>query len=301
MDTKYDNTRIKSVSQTQRIFADTNHLGRQTFSSKNGFDGHTGKNNFRKALKLRDKLMRFKLHKETLEEYSNMNLIPKGLLVHLTPSFGKDDPDFMSNWEHILHTCSFNLMKLVIKQCDKICLNVEQNLVIESNTMEDCMNDPEQLETVHNKIDLIIEKRKCHIKKIKQKKIRRDIHLKTKRVRSRDSDLKVTDQTEHNDTIQWDLDSDQMKEVNHQTQTDWSINFTRTIENIAASSSKTTSLCDTADIISTENVYRSPVDIFQPRSRTFYTPEKQPPKTQGLKSPDFHIPEFFLQTPPATI
>ena len=267
----------------------------------NGFEG-TIANCYRKTLKLRDKLMRFKLHKETLEQYINMDLIPKGLQVHMTPSFGKNDPEFMSNWESILHNCSLQLVKLVKNQCEHICVNVEDNLVFESNSLVDSISDPDELDQVHNTMDSIINKRKRRIKKTKQRKLTRDISIKTKRVMSLNSIPKVTKHAEISDIIQRDPKGEPLQELDQQIHTDWPSNSAHrfTIENTAMSTSKTTCLLDVADFISTEPLCESPAVIFPHKSLMFHTPEKAPPKTPVLKSPDFHIPEFLLQTPQAT-
>ena len=156
MDTEFENIWTKSVSSqtTPRMFKTEKCA---EYVSK-----------YRKTFRLKDKLMRFQLHKDTLQKYSQIDLIPKGLLVHLTPSFGKNDPEFMSEWESILHNCSLNLMELIVKQCEKIYADVEHNLENESSCLGDYIDDPEEFQKVHNTIDQMIKKRQCHIQKIKK-------------------------------------------------------------------------------------------------------------------------------------
>ena len=56
-------------------------------------------------------------HAITLSEYRRQNLIPRGLRLYKAPSFGLDDPEFMTKWEQTLNKCASDLEVLTIDKC----------------------------------------------------------------------------------------------------------------------------------------------------------------------------------------
>ena len=63
--------------------------------------------------------IKYESHKDFLSRFIKDRLIPKGLKLELEQTIGKYDQEFIDNWFSKLKDYSFDLMKDIIKFCDK--------------------------------------------------------------------------------------------------------------------------------------------------------------------------------------
>ena len=122
----------------------------------------------------RQKLLRNKWHAITLSEYIRKEMIPRGLRILKPPSFGKDNPAFITAWNSVLNKCSFALMAITIQY-----LNEE-----EGKLQNETLKDEQHLETLarENKevlkqmedIDIKLTAYENEIKGLKKDKFLRD-------------------------------------------------------------------------------------------------------------------------------
>lgn len=133
---------------------------------------------FRSMIKLRDKQLRFGLHRETLSKYIQEDLVPRGLKLNLSPSFGKDNKQFMEKWTKIIHNTSIELMNLIVELCDtKVNSNVP--MIEKLNVdIQHSVSNTDTFEKINTKIDNIITKRKNRIIIVKEKKFTRDMNAR---------------------------------------------------------------------------------------------------------------------------
>lgn len=259
---------------------------------------------YRNILKIRDKLLRFTMHKETLSKYAELDLIPKGLCVSITPSFGSSDPEFMEKWNSTLHSCSLQLIDLIINQCDTINTNLDNHLAEQSQVIADGLQDDEQFEIIQDKVNSITERKRIRIQKTKDKKLQRDICLK--------EDL-TRDDTETNAIIQ--SSSSSKNEVLRKAHQPGNRNpqkklvLTRTVngstgvtttawEELHPSYHQKDEISQTAEVPSIEELIVPPVSTPQAETSVTNTLQNTPTHTRIPQTLEFHIPELVVQTTP---
>lgn len=134
---------------------------------------------FRETYKHNDKRMRFKLHHDTLKKYIELDLIPKGLRLQLSPSYGHDDPEFVTQWNNILHQCSLRILDLLVEHCSKK-VNFTDTLLSELHgKLERRCNNREELNSVKTKLDSMLTKKQEKVQRMKDKKLKRDVTAKS--------------------------------------------------------------------------------------------------------------------------
>ena len=99
---------------------------------------------FQKLCKLDEKRVRYQSHLDNYRFYRLSRILPKGLKIKCSPSFGDLDPAFSKKWNDTLTKTSFHLLELLEAQCLK-CID-KQSLDIESTESQlkvACLNDHE--------------------------------------------------------------------------------------------------------------------------------------------------------------
>lgn len=91
-------------------------IGKQTQNSVATPDTHTG-NDIRKLESLMHKEQKVWWNHTTLNSYVESQIIPRGLRLRKNTT-SMYTPDFQTQWNDILSTCSFQLISLIIKQED---------------------------------------------------------------------------------------------------------------------------------------------------------------------------------------
>ena len=97
---------------------------------------------FQKLRKLEEKRVRYLSHLDNYRFYRLSRILPKGLKIKCSPSFGDLDPAFSKKWNDTLTKTSFYLLELLEAQCLK-CID-KQSLDIESTEIQlkvACLND----------------------------------------------------------------------------------------------------------------------------------------------------------------
>ena len=103
---------------------------------------------FRKLRKLKEKNTRYMSHLDNYRFYRLSRIIPKGLQIKCTPSFGDLDPSFLKKWNKTLTNTSFRLIKLLENQCQQFIDNQLLEITnTESQLQESCsIEEFEQLQ-----------------------------------------------------------------------------------------------------------------------------------------------------------
>ena len=103
---------------------------------------------FHKLRKLKEKNTRYMSHLDNYRFYRLSRIIPKGLQIKCTPSFGDLDPSFLKKWNKTLTNTSFRLIKLLENQCQQFIDNQLLEITnTESQLQESCsIEEFEQLQ-----------------------------------------------------------------------------------------------------------------------------------------------------------
>ena len=150
---------------------ETTHCSRQMRS--------TDRNKEQNALKLnriKDKAVRYKLHKDFLSRCIAKELVPKGLKLKLVPTIGNYDQEFVDTWYSKLKTFSLTLMKDIKAHCDKTIVKTEDNI---KDTETHLKNIPEREE--YQSTEKTIKNNETNAKRLlQQRKLKKFNHLKCK-------------------------------------------------------------------------------------------------------------------------
>ncbi|XP_073437065.1 uncharacterized protein [Dendrobates tinctorius] len=105
---------------------------------------------------LTHKRIRFWWNRAFLENYIERQLIPRGLRVHVTPSFIVSDQEFISNWESVCNDTSKKLMELLIKLNINSLAEIDKSLE-EAYTSAKANLSTDQLQLIGLQLDKHIE------------------------------------------------------------------------------------------------------------------------------------------------
>ena len=81
-----------------------------------------------KLNRLKNKAVRYKLHKDFLSRCIAEDLVPKGLKLELEPTIDNYDQEFVDTWYSNLKIFSLTLMKDIVAHCDKTIVKTEDNI-----------------------------------------------------------------------------------------------------------------------------------------------------------------------------
>ena len=110
------------------------------------------------AYTLRDKSLRYRLHKETLEEYLSQNLTPKGLQIKKRPGVDFKSEEFSKEWNAILTQTSQQLMGLLIKQYDKQISILKEEIAEKDKEIDDTLSTEDKEDYMKEVTDLLSDK-----------------------------------------------------------------------------------------------------------------------------------------------
>ena len=141
--------------------------------------GSSNKNKEQIALKLnqlKDKVVRYKLHKDFLSQCIAEELVPKGLKLELEPTIGNYDQEFVDTWYSKLKTLSLTLKKDIVAHCDKTIVKTEDNI---KDTETHLKNTTEREE--YQGIEKTIKNNEANTKRLlQQRKFKKFNYLKYK-------------------------------------------------------------------------------------------------------------------------
>ncbi|XP_069616210.1 uncharacterized protein [Ranitomeya imitator] len=112
--------------------------------------------------------------KITLENYIAQQIIPRGLRVHLFPTFDLNDESLKERWIKAANTCSFEFINIIIESNMATLRNIETEIdslqkILQQKLKADCFQEK------ICKLDKEIEKWEGTISQNKQKKYERDL------------------------------------------------------------------------------------------------------------------------------
>ncbi|KAM4033884.1 uncharacterized protein ACNLHF_015754 [Anomaloglossus baeobatrachus] len=132
----------------------------------------------------KDSIKRYRnvLHKKTkiwwtsnsLERYCEQEIIPRGLRIHLYPSFDLEQEDLILRWQKAAAKCSFEFMKIINEKNKITLLKLEEEIKeLEEGLQKDLSKD--DLQELFASLDKDFERWEKEISTDKLKKYQRDI------------------------------------------------------------------------------------------------------------------------------
>ncbi|XP_069591429.1 uncharacterized protein [Ranitomeya imitator] len=112
--------------------------------------------------------------KITLENYVSQQIIPRGLRVHLFPTFNLDDESLKERWIKAANMCSFEFMKIIIENNTNTLKTIETEIESLQRTLQQDLST-ELFQEMIGKLDKEIEKWEGVISQNKRKKYERDL------------------------------------------------------------------------------------------------------------------------------
>ncbi|XP_077155917.1 uncharacterized protein LOC143818518 [Ranitomeya variabilis] len=112
--------------------------------------------------------------KTTLENYISQKIIPRGLRIHLFPTFALEDESLKERWIKAANTCSFEFMSIIIENNIATIKNIEGEIDSLQKTLQQDLS-VDMFQEMIGKLDKEIEKWEGVISQNKQKKYERDV------------------------------------------------------------------------------------------------------------------------------
>lgn len=112
--------------------------------------------------------------KTTLSKYLENRITPRGLRLKKEPTFGRDNLEFISEWNEILNGCTVKLMQLIVKQRAKE-LEVINNKIEQLHKKLNPFKDMEEFSKLESGMINKLERVEKTIIETKQRKFRRDM------------------------------------------------------------------------------------------------------------------------------
>ncbi|XP_069618466.1 uncharacterized protein [Ranitomeya imitator] len=111
--------------------------------------------------------------KTTLENYVAQHIVPRGLRIHIFPTFDLDDISLKERWIKAANTCSLEFLNIIIENNARTLKNVEAEIDSLQKGLQQELK-AESFQEMINKLDKDIEKWEGAISLNKQKKYERD-------------------------------------------------------------------------------------------------------------------------------
>lgn len=89
------------------------------------------------------RLASYELHAVTLAEYHKLSRIPRGMRVHLRPTFFVDDPQYCADFERIINKCSLDLILLTVERLQKAITELKEGIDTTQLQLQDSLNSEE--------------------------------------------------------------------------------------------------------------------------------------------------------------
>ncbi|XP_069611822.1 uncharacterized protein [Ranitomeya imitator] len=112
--------------------------------------------------------------KVTLENYVAQKIIPRGLRIHLFPTFDLDNDLLKERWIKAANTCSFEFLNIIIENNVTMLKNIETEIDSLQRTLQQDLK-ADSFQEMISKLDKDIEKWEGAISQNKQKKYERDV------------------------------------------------------------------------------------------------------------------------------
>ncbi|CAJ0921398.1 unnamed protein product [Ranitomeya imitator] len=112
--------------------------------------------------------------KTTLENYVSQQIVPRGLRVHLFPTFNLDDESLKERWMKAANACSVEFMKIIIENNTNTLKSIETEIESLQRLLQQDLSGDSFQEMI-GKLDKEIEKWEGVISHNKQKKYERDL------------------------------------------------------------------------------------------------------------------------------
>lgn len=115
----------------------------------------------------------YELHAATLAEYYKLNRIPRGLRVHLRPTFFTEDLEYCTNFERIINKCSLDLILLTVERLQKAVSEIKTQVDTTEVQLRDCLNT-EEFDKLKETVNGYISEYKKEVEEKKRSKFLRD-------------------------------------------------------------------------------------------------------------------------------
>ncbi|XP_044124757.1 uncharacterized protein LOC122944111 [Bufo gargarizans] len=121
----------------------------------------------------RRRLTAYELHAITLAEYYKVKRIPRGLRVHLRPTFFPNDPDYSRDFEKIINKCSYDLILLTINRIQTAVTELQTQILATEQQLRDSLTS-EEFGKLKESVDTYIATYKRDTEEKKRSKFLRD-------------------------------------------------------------------------------------------------------------------------------
>ena len=120
------------------------------------------------------KLLRYELHQDYLERYSDLNIVPPGLSLHKNLNLTNVDPNLETRWNKILDHASNRLRDTAIEVCNKTKITIQSSI---DNLKENLWNETQNPSIYHNhmnELNKTVKRNRYRLSSIKDRKLRND-------------------------------------------------------------------------------------------------------------------------------
>jgi len=107
---------------------------------------------------LKEKSLRYRIHKDTLNEYLKDDLVPEGLRPKISPGVDLKTDDFMEEWNNILYSTSLRLMELLIKHYDTGITKPDEEIAEVNKELYPFLSGSDKYEYIEDVEDLLKDK-----------------------------------------------------------------------------------------------------------------------------------------------
>ncbi|XP_044143779.1 uncharacterized protein LOC122933085 [Bufo gargarizans] len=121
----------------------------------------------------RRRLTSYELHATTLAEYFKVKRIPRGLRVHLRPTFFPNDPENSRDFEKIINKCSYDLILLTINRIHTAVTELQTQISVTEQQLRDSLTS-EEFGKLKESVDTYISTYRRETEEKKRSKFLRD-------------------------------------------------------------------------------------------------------------------------------
>lgn len=158
----------------EKLAAELFQLGKKnTTDDTRDFPNSSLKSKFQKLEKLKKTELSKWWDGITLKNYDEQKRVPTGLRILIFPTFDDLDDDLLKEWEESLHSSSFCMMHILIKNAERKLEKLKGQIADLEKEIRD-MNLPDLMENNYAILKGVIGKHQLLIKYKKLSKIRRD-------------------------------------------------------------------------------------------------------------------------------